>query len=83
VRLLVPESVREVIARTFGLPVERVPENATSDQLEEWDSLHHLELMLELELSFGVTISSEAMPDLLSIDAIEDYIGEHTGAPPS
>jgi acyl carrier protein len=77
----VRDSIKEAIARTFGLAVQQVPDDVTSEQLEEWDSLHHLELMLELELSFGVTITSDAMPDLLSIDAIEAYIREHTGQP--
>ena len=51
-----------------------VPEDASPEQMTDWDSLRHLELMLALELEFGVQISSEAMPELLSVDAIEEYL---------
>lgn len=70
------ERIRSALARTFEIPVEEVGENVTSEDLDDWDSLRHLELMLEIELAFGVTISSEAMPELLSVEAIEDYLVE-------
>ena len=40
------------------------------------------ELMLALEMEFGVQISSEAMPALLSLDAIEEHLREQ-GVPAS
>ena len=46
------------------------------DGSTDWDSLHHIELMLAIEMEFGVQISSEAMPALLSVDAIEEYLRE-------
>jgi acyl carrier protein len=45
--------------------------------LPGWDSLRHLELMLELEMCFGVRIPAEEMPELTSIGAIEEALREH------
>jgi acyl carrier protein len=62
------------MATTFGTAIDDVPPDASPDSLAGWDSLHHLELMLAIEMEFGVQISSEAMPELLSVMAIEDYL---------
>ena len=50
--------------------------NAGNETLPDWDSLRHMELMLALELEFGVQITSEAMTALLSLDAIDAYLRE-------
>lgn len=70
------ERIRELIAGVFAVPVDAIPPDATNETLDGWDSLHHVELMLELEMSFGVQISSEVMPLLLSVEAIEEYLQE-------
>jgi acyl carrier protein len=70
------ERLREMAGQTFGVPVAEVPEDASPEVLPQWDSLHHIELMLALEMEYGVQISSEVLPELLSLGAIEDYLHE-------
>jgi acyl carrier protein len=72
--------LREIAADVFGVPVDELPEDAGADTVAGWDSLHHLELMLAVEMAFGVQISSEAMPGLLSLDAIEEHLREQGAA---
>ncbi len=62
------------MADVFGIDQAELPDEATSEDVETWDSLHHLELMLALETEFGIEISSEVMPELLSLEAIESYL---------
>ena len=68
------DRLREVIADVFGVAPADVPADASPDTIPEWDSLHHLELMLALELEFGVKVGTEDVPDLLSVDAIEEFL---------
>jgi acyl carrier protein len=74
--------IREVAADVFGVPVADLPEDASNENVPGWDSLHHLELMLAVEMEFNVAISSEAMPALLSVEAIEEHLREQ-GVPAS
>jgi acyl carrier protein len=71
------ERIREVLARTWELPAQDIPPNASPENLKGWDSLRHLELMLELELEFGVRMSAEEVPELVSVDAIEAALLAH------
>jgi acyl carrier protein len=70
------ERLRELAGDAFGVAVAEVPDDASPEVLPQWDSLNHIELMLALELEYGVQISSEVLPELLSLDAIEDYLHE-------
>jgi acyl carrier protein len=78
----VQNRIREIAGDVFGVTAADLPEDASNETVPGWDSLHHLELMLALEMEFNVQISSEAMPALLSIDAIEEYLREQ-GVPAS
>jgi len=68
------ERIRRVIASTFGVPVTQVPDNAAAGEFPLWTSLGHLDLMMAVELEFDVTIPSDVMLKLLSLNAIEKYL---------
>jgi acyl carrier protein len=70
------DHLRELAGQTFGMPSADVPEDASTQVLSEWDSLSHIELMLALEMEYGVQIPSDVLPELLSLDAIEAYLRE-------
>jgi acyl carrier protein len=71
------DRVRQTIATVWSVPEDEIPEDADAMSLAGWDSLRHLELMLELEMSFGVRIPAEEVPELTSIGAIEEALREH------
>lgn len=63
------------MAKVFGVTEVEIPDDATINQYSEWDSLRHLELMLALETEFRLRIPTDAMLQLLSLEAIETYLG--------
>jgi acyl carrier protein len=77
----VNDRVRVLIAEVFGLSPEQVPADASPDVLEEWTSLHHVELMLALEDEFGIWVDPELAPALVSVSAIASFLESQVGAP--
>ena len=71
------DRLRRVFGEVFDVPPESIPDDASVENLPGWDSLRQLELMLALELEFGVRISTETMLELQSAAAIEDLLAEH------
>ena len=71
------ERVRQVMAGVFGVAADEIPDDPNPENFPQWDSLRQIELMLALEMEFGVTISTDAMLDLLSLEAIEDHLRQH------
>jgi acyl carrier protein len=74
------ERLRRVFAETFQIDASAIPDDASIDTLDGWDSLRQLELMLAIELEFGVHFPADAMLDLTSADAIEAFLAERGAA---
>lgn len=69
------EQIKSAMSRAFGgIPIEQIPDDAQINKFQLWDSVGHLMLMLELENEFGVSIPTDSMLTLLSIDLIEAYL---------
>jgi len=64
------DKVCDVIADVFGVPRDKLGAATMQEDIPEWDSLGHLNLVLALEEAFNVSFSVTAMPDLVSVTAI-------------
>jgi acyl carrier protein len=70
----VADRVCAVIADVFGVPREELGAETVQEDIPEWDSLGHLNLMLALEEAFGVSFSVDEMPELVSVKAIVEKV---------
>lgn len=68
--------IKQVMSAVFEVPLEKINENSSSDNLENWDSLRHLNLILALEEEFGVSIPDEEVGNLVNFKLIELTINE-------
>lgn len=64
------ERVCQIVATIFDVPLEQVTPGTAHGDLERWDSMGHLVLVLELEQEFGIQIPPEQVPDLTSVSEI-------------
>jgi acyl carrier protein len=70
------ERVKQVMADVFGCAAEEIPDDASPETFEGWDSLHQVELMLALEMELDVRIPAEAMLELVTLEQIDDFLCE-------
>jgi acyl carrier protein len=68
------------MAATFRASAAQIPDDANPQNVPGWDSLGHLELMLALEMEFGVPLPTEAIIDLVSLEAIEGFLSGQVAA---
>jgi acyl carrier protein len=62
--------VRQIVANTLNLPLDRVPADAHMGSLAEWESMAHLMLVLSLEQEFGQQFSPEEVESMKGIPEI-------------
>jgi acyl carrier protein len=74
-----PVALEPVIAEVLKIPVASVTDNLEFNGVAEWDSLNHVNLMLELERVYDVAIGEEEMVDLTSVRAIRQFLARHAG----
>ena len=68
--------IKEVMSAVFEIPIESIADDASSDNIENWDSLRHLNLILALEEEFGVSIPDEEVGNLVNYKLIELVIND-------
>ena len=70
------DRIKAVMAQIFNVEVSSISEASSPQEIERWDSLRHMQLILAIEDEFGVTFSDEDIPNLLTLRAIEDTVGQ-------
>lgn len=63
----VTDRVREIVCQTFGCTVSAITAQTQASDVEAWDSLGHLRLMIELEREFGIRFSTQEITSSPSV----------------
>ncbi|RDJ35498.1 MAG: acyl carrier protein [Crenarchaeota archaeon] len=66
--------IKKIIRDSFNLKDE--PSEYSQKAIEEWDSLGHLNLIMELEQALNIRFKSHDIPQLTSLKEIERAINE-------
>lgn len=72
------DRIKNVMSAVFETEVEKINENSSADDIENWDSLRHLNLILALEEEFNITIPDEEVGNLSNFKLIELVVNEQT-----
>jgi len=68
------DQIKEILKRVFDM--ENVADDISQQNCEKWDSLRHLNLIVELEETFGVYFEPENIAEMKDIDLILQKIRE-------
>ena len=64
------QSVRRTLADVLGLAPETIPADASSETLEQWESIAHMNLILALEAEHGVSFDPDEIAEVASLPAL-------------
>ena len=68
--------IKEVLSAVIDVPLEEIVDDASMDDLEAWDSLAQMNLVIALEEEFDVTIPDEEVGTMLSLPLILSVLNE-------
>jgi acyl carrier protein len=71
------QQLKEVLAKIFKVDASLITEDASPDTIENWDSLHHMNLVIALEEDFGVELTDDQVVEILSYKLIKIVLKEH------
>ena len=63
--------LKEVLSAVFEVSVESITDDSSSDTIENWDSLRHLNLIIALEEEFKVVIPDEEVGNMVNFKLID------------
>ena len=70
------EQVKYIVSDLFLVPEEEVGPESSPDTIEKWDSMQHLNLVLAVEQTFGIQLSTEEIERMNSVGLIVELIEE-------
>ncbi len=68
--------IKEVMSAVFGVEADTINEESSQDNIESWDSIKTLDLIVSLEEEFGVTIPLEEVGNMVNFKYIKLIIEE-------
>ena len=70
--------ILQVMSNVFEVELASLSEDSSIDNIENWDSIRHLNLILALEEEFNITIPDEEVGDLVNYRLIELIVYEQS-----
>ena len=64
------ERVRGIAADILGVGPSQIMPQSSSENIETWDSVHHLNLILAFEQEFGVQLEPEEIDQMNNVERI-------------
>ena len=70
--------VRDITADVLGIDAGRITAESAPENIEIWDSVQHLNLVLALEERFGITFEPEEIEVMKSAGSIANLVYQKT-----
>lgn len=71
------EQLKEVFATALDLETGEIKEDSSQDNLEDWDSLGHLNLISEVEKKFKVKITMDEVMEMTTYAKVKEVVSNH------
>ena len=76
----ITDPVEEIFCRVLRVPPGTVTDDLAYGRIPGWDSLGHVDLVIELESRFGCAIDEDTMIELTTVGAIRAWAEKAEGA---
>ena len=70
------EGIKEILADVLELPNEKIDEATTMENVDTWDSLRHMEIMLAIEGKFGIQFEPDELVDMTTYCEIVKLVSQ-------
>jgi acyl carrier protein len=72
----IDDKIKKVISIVFEIDLDKIKDNSSPDNIENWDSLRHMMLIGALEDEFDIQFSDDEMTELLNFKLIKFTISD-------
>ena len=68
------QHIQEALVEALQIPANQIHDGLAMGVIPEWDSIAHVNLVFALETRLGIRIPVEQIPELISYQAIMEYL---------
>lgn len=70
--------LKDVLEEVLDISCDSITEDSVRQDIEEWDSLAHINVVMELEKELGIKFSLEEINKMIDVKRIIDIVSEKT-----
>jgi acyl carrier protein len=71
------QTLQDIIAAALSIPAEQVTDDLSYQSIREWDSISHIYLITELEAAFNITIDTDEVLEMSSVEKVKETLRKH------
>jgi acyl carrier protein len=64
------EKVLEIMSKTFNIDISLLSDKTSKKDLSQWDSMSHLNLIVDIENDFNINFSNEEMVTIIDFKSL-------------
>jgi len=68
------KKLKEIIATVLSVDISKIDEGASSETIENWDSLRHMKLMIALEDEFSLEFDDDEIMRMFDYKAVLEVL---------
>ena len=68
------EKVNEIIVKIFKIAPEEAKKNHGMKDIDRWDSLTHMDLIVSIEDEFKIQLSGDDIAEMITFDAVRNIV---------
>lgn len=73
------KKILNIIAKVLEVDIEEIELDTAIGDLPEWDSIHHLQIIAELEKDFGIKYAADELAELEDVSDLISLTEETIG----
>jgi len=64
------DKIKSIMALVFNIKKNKIKDNSSPDNIEVWDSIKHMNLIIALESEFKITFSNKEIGEMINFKII-------------
>ena len=71
------DRINKILAENLKISVDQTTQNLTMQDVNDWDSLSHMNLIVALEDEFQIQLTGDEIAEMISLDRIREIVQKH------
>jgi len=67
---MIKQQVKKIMAEVFEININDIEDDASQKTISAWDSMDHLNLIVELEEKFDICLEPEEIGEMITLEII-------------
>jgi acyl carrier protein len=71
------DKINKILADNLKISLEQAAQNLTMQDVNDWDSLSHMNLIVAIEDEFQLQLTGDEIAEMISLDKIREILQKH------